>query len=127
MNILTEDDELSPVHHTPQSNLAWSAAVLALVLALIDGIAGLFAGIGYRLGLWDYRDGIGALPYVFWVAVATLVLSVLAFVAGLAFRRPGAMVLGALAFVIASITAYIPWSMRQVARTVPPIHDITTD
>ena len=127
MNILTEDDELSPVHHTPQSNLAWSAAVLALVLAIADAIAGLFAGIGYRLDLWDYRNGIGALPYVFWVAVATVVMAVLAFIAGLALGRRGAMVLGAIAFMIASITAYIPWSLRQVARTVPPIHDITTD
>lgn len=127
MNILTEDDELSAVHHTPQSNLAWSAAVLALVLALIDGIAGLFAGIGYRLDLWPYRDGIGALPYVFWVAIASMVIAALAFIAGLALGRRGAMVLGALAFAIAGITAYIPWNLRQVARTVPPIHDITTD
>ena len=127
MNILTEDDELSPVHHTPQSNLAWSAAVLALILALTDAIAGLFAGIGYRLGLWDYRDGIGALPYVFWVAVATVAISVLAFIAGLALGRRGAMVLGAIAFFISAITAYIPWNLRQIVRTVPPIHDITTD
>jgi uncharacterized protein (DUF1499 family) len=127
MNILTEDDELSPVHHTPQSNLAWSAAVLALILAIGNGIAGLFAGIGYRLDLWGYRDGIGALPYVFWVAIATVVIAVLAFIAGLALGRRGAMVLGAIAFMIAGVTAYVPWNLRQVARTVPPIHDITTD
>lgn len=127
MNILTEDDELNPVHHTPQSNLAWSAAVFALILAIADAIAGLFAGIGYRLDLWGYRDGIGALPYVFWLAVGTMVIAVLAFIAGLALGRRGAMVLGTIAFLIASVTAYIPWNLRQIARTVPPIHDITTD
>lgn len=127
MNILTEDDELSVVHHSRGSNLAWSGAVLALVLALMDGLAGLMAGIGYRLDLWTYRDGIGALPYVFWLAVAVVVISVIALVAGLVLKRTGAIVLGALALVIAATTAYVPYNLRQTARTVPPIHDITTD
>jgi uncharacterized protein (DUF1499 family) len=64
---------------------------------------------------------------VFWLAIGTVVISVLAFIAGLALGRRGAMVLGTIAFLIASVTAYIPWNLRQIARTVPPIHDITTD
>ncbi len=127
MNVLTEDDELSEVHHSRASNLAWSAAVLAIILAVADAIAGLFAGIGYRLDLWGYRDGIGALPYVFWVATGTCVVAILAAGAGIALRRVGAVVLGVIALAIAGVTAYIPWSMREAARNVPPIHDITTD
>jgi len=127
MNVLTEDDEQSVVRHSRSSNLAWSAAVLALVLAIMDGVAGLSAGLGYRLDLWSYRDGIGALPYVFWLAVAVSVISVIALIAGLVLGRTGAIVLGGLALAIAGTTAYVPYNLRQAARTVPPIHDITTD
>jgi uncharacterized protein (DUF1499 family) len=41
--------------------------------------------------------------------------------------RRGAVVVGILALLIAGTTAYIPWSLRQMARSVPPIHDISTD
>jgi uncharacterized protein (DUF1499 family) len=109
------------------SDLAWDLAVLAIMLAIGDGIAGLMAGIGYRLDLWSYRDGIGALPYVFWLATGTAILALCAAVTGLAARRRGAVVVGTIALVIAGATAWIPWNLRETARRVPPIHDITTD
>lgn len=109
------------------SDLAWDLALLAILLAIGNGIAGLVAGIGYRIDLWDYRDGIGALQYVFWLAVATCAGSIVAFVLGLIYRRPGAIACGFLAILIAGATAYVPWSLRQAAQRVPPIHDITTD
>ena len=109
------------------SDLAWDLALLAILLAIGDAIAGLVAGIGYRIDLWDYRDGIGALQYVFWLAVATCAGSIVAFVLGLIYRRPGAIACGFLAILIAGATAYVPWSLRQAAQRVPPIHDITTD
>ncbi len=109
------------------SDLAWDLALLAILLAIGNGIAGLLAGIGYRIDLWDYRDGIGALQYVFWLAVATCAGSIVAFVLGLIYRRPGAIACGFLAILIAGATAYVPWSLRQAAQRVPPIHDITTD
>jgi uncharacterized protein (DUF1499 family) len=109
------------------SDLAWDLALLAILLAIGDAIAGLFAGIGYRIDLWDYRDGIGALRYVFWLAAAICAGSVVAFVLGLMYRRPGAIACGLLALAIAGGTAYVPWSLRQAALRVPPIHDISTD
>jgi uncharacterized protein (DUF1499 family) len=111
----------------PMGNTAWLAALLCVAIAIADAIAGLFAGIGYRLELWTYRDGLGALPYVFWLAVAICVISSLSIAAGAISRRRGAVVVGSLALIIAGITAYIPWNLRQAARTVPPIHDISTD
>ncbi len=109
------------------SDLAWDLALLALILAIGDAIAGLFAGIGYRIDLWDYRNGIGALRYVFWLAVAICVGSLAAFVLGLVYRRPGAIACGLIALMIAGITAFIPWNLRQAAQRVPPIHEISTD
>lgn len=122
----TQEDLYLETQH-PAGNAAWLTAQLCLALAVADAIAGLFAGIGYRLDLWDYRDGLGALPYVFWLGVAVVVISILAIVVGAIAGRRGAIVVGALALLIASITAYIPWSLRQAARSVPPIHDISTD
>lgn len=109
------------------ANAAWATALLCLVLAIADAIAGLFAGIGYRLDLWDYRDGIGALRYVFWLAAGTAVLASLAAILGAITGRTGAIATGLIALLIAGITAYIPWSLRQTVRRVPPIHDISTD
>jgi uncharacterized protein (DUF1499 family) len=109
------------------SDLAWDLALLAITLAIGDAIAGVFAGIGYRLELWDYRNGIGALPYVFWLAVAICAGSVVAFVLGLVYSRPGAIACGGLALLIAGLTAYVPWNLRETLLRVPPIHDISTD
>lgn len=113
--------------HGPVSNAAWALALLCLVLAILDGIAGVFAGIGYRLDLWSYRDGIGALRYVFWLAAGTAVAALLALVLGIISRRRGAQVAGLVALLIAGTTAYIPWNLREAVRRVPPIHDISTD
>jgi uncharacterized protein (DUF1499 family) len=109
------------------SDLAWDLALLAIVLAIGTAIAGVSAGIGYRLDLWDYRDGIGALRYVFWLAVAICAGSAVAFALGLAYRRPGAIACGLIALLIAAVTAYVPWSLRETALRLPPIHDISTD
>ncbi len=109
------------------SNAAWALALLCLVLALMNGIAGLFAGIGYRLDLWSYRDGIGALRYVFWLAASTAGAAALAVILGAISGHRGAIVAGLIALLIAATTAYIPWSLRETVRRVPPIHDISTD
>lgn len=109
------------------SNAAWMLALLCLTLAIMDGIAGLFAGIGYRIDLWSYRDGIGALRYVFWVAIGTAGAAALAMILGAISGRPGALVAGFIALLIAGTTAYIPWNLREAVRRVPPIHDISTD
>ncbi len=109
------------------SDAAWDLALLAIMLAIGDAIAGVFAGIGYRLELWDYRDGIGALRYVFWLAVAICVGSLVALAGGLYYRRPGAIACGSIALLIAATTAYVPWNLREQLGRVPPIHDISTD
>lgn len=124
---MTTEEDLYLRDKQPAGNAAWLTAQLCLAIALANAIAGLFAGIGYRLDLWDYRDGIGALPYVFWLAAGTAAVAAIAAVAGFATHRLGAIVVGGLALLIAGVTAYIPWSVRQIIRSVPPIHDITTD
>jgi len=109
------------------ADIAWLVALLGLVLAIADAIAGLVSGIGHRLDLWDYRSGIGALRYVFWLAAGTSAASAIAAIAGAATGARGAVAAGVAGFVIAAITAFIPWQLRETILTVPPIHDISTD
>jgi len=124
---VTTEEDLFLRDHQPGGNTAWLMAQVSLAISIADAIAGLFAGIGYRLDLWDYRDGIGALPYVFWLAAGTAAVALVAVVVGFVVNRLGAIVVGGLALAIAATTAYIPWNLRQIIRSVPPIHDITTD
>ncbi len=124
---MTTQEDLYLEKKHPAGNAAWLTAQVCFAIALADAIAGLFAGIGYRLDMWGYRDGIGALPYVFWLALCTAVISALAVMLGATAGRRGAVVVGVLALLIAATTAYIPWTLRQQARSVPPIHDISTD
>jgi uncharacterized protein (DUF1499 family) len=124
---MSAEEDLYLRKNQPLGNAAWLVALICLAVAIADGIAGLMAGIGYRLDMWTYRDGIGALPYVFWLAFVTAIVALLAAIGGIVTHRTGAIVVGALALVIAAVTAYIPWNLRQTVRSVPAIHDITTD
>ena len=124
---MNTEEDLYLRKNQPLGNAAWLAALICLAVAIADGIAGLMAGIGYRLDMWTYRDGIGALPYVFWLAFVTAIVALFATLGGIVSQRTGAIVVGALALVIAAVTAYVPWNLRQTVRSVPAIHDITTD
>lgn len=107
------------------------AALLAkagFVVAVLCAFVALAAGLGYRLEMWHFRTGIVTIGYVFWVACGTAVVTLLALVACLA-RGAGnrALVLGAIGVIVAGVTAYVPWHLRQTANSVPAIHDISTD
>jgi uncharacterized protein (DUF1499 family) len=110
------------------SKLASTLAKTGFVVAAACALTALGAGLGYRYGLWPFRTGIATLGYVFWVAACTGVVTLIALVVALA-RKAGttAIVLGALGVVIACVTAYVPFHLRQTADSVPRIHDITTD
>lgn len=93
----------------------------ALLAALLSGGGVLLAAVGVWLGLWTFRTGFTVLRYAAWVGVAALVLSALSLVVGP--RRGRALVM----LLIAAVAVGLPWSWQQQARSVPPIHDITTD
>jgi len=103
-------------------------------IALLSCIAGVavagalvVAGLGVRWGLWDYRAGLTILRWAAWSGLGVLAVSLVAcfFVTrgtarrGLAYATVGGLC-GVLAFAI-------PASMLSKARSLPPIHDITTD
>jgi uncharacterized protein (DUF1499 family) len=110
------------------NKLATWLTTLGFIVAIGCALAGLAAGLGYRFDLWHFRTGIATLGYVFWVAAATAVVTLVGLVLAIVRRVPNrAMVMGFVGVVIAGITAYVPYHLRQTANTVPAIHDITTD
>ena len=98
---------------------------LVLPLALIAAALLLIAGPGSRVGWWDFRAGFDLMK---WASFAGVTAAVLALIALLVprLRRAGAGML-VLALAIGLGVAYVPWQGMRTAKSVPPIHDITTD
>ena len=99
-------------------HLVLAAALVALALLLASGPA-------TRLGLWDWRMGLTLLRWAFYVgaAVAAVALALLV-IPRTRGMRPSRL---ALALVLALVAAGPGVALQARARSVPPIHDITTD
>ena len=102
--------------------LSW----LALGLALGGLAAALIAAVGSGADAWSFRTGFSILRYAFYAAVAGGLLAIVAyFVARRGGVRTGRINLIALAIALAFV-AYL-MSHIATARSVPAIHDATTD
>jgi uncharacterized protein (DUF1499 family) len=97
-------------------------AVLAFVVGLAALAAVLLAGPGSRMGWWSFRTGLTVvLKWAAYGGIAAIVLALIALVLG------GRRAIAALALV-AGLGAFLPPMMFQrTAKSVPPIHDISTD
>ncbi|MGH7567202.1 MAG: DUF1499 domain-containing protein [Gemmatimonadota bacterium] len=106
-------------------------AVFGFALAVVAALAAAASGLGARAEAWDFRVGFQILRWAAWGGLAAAALSLLGLALAIAGRRAGprgrAILLGALGVVIGLVVAWIPWSWKQRAESVPPIHDITTD
>ena len=96
-----------------------------LLLALAAAVLLLIAGPGTRLGWWDFRSGFGFMRWSVYIALAAVVFGGLLLLVTKARRGPTSVLV--LALVVSLTTAAIPLSLLQQARSVPRIHDITTD
>jgi hypothetical protein len=98
---------------------------MALLLAAFAALLLLIGGPGTRFGIWEFRDGFLMMR---WAATLGLAAAGLALMLLLIPRtRMGQVVWLLSACVIGLGVAYVPWQLQQQARSVPPIHDITTD
>lgn len=100
------------------SGLAWTA--LGLGVAAILGA--LLAGVGTGQGWWPYATGLGALRYLFFMAVAALLIGLFA-----RFRRRDGQMIAVLAVLLGLVFAAYLGNFYRIARSVPAIHDATTD
>ncbi len=110
--------------------MSWNRKVIAILgfsLSVVALAAAMKAGVGTRLGWWDFRTGFKILNWAAYFGIAGIVLSLV----GAILSRPGSghhgfqwavagIVLGGLAF-------GVPGNWYRIAKQVPMIHDITTD
>ena len=104
--------------------MAFGAGATILLLAVA---AMAMAGLGSRWGWWHFSTGFAILR---WAGYAALAAALVTLVASLAIRGSGrrrAILLAAGLAIVAVATVAVPWQWRRTARTVPRIHDITTD
>lgn len=102
--------------------LCFAAASLGFVAILLL----LVSGPLYRLELMHFSTSFQLMRWAAYLGIATIVLVVLAFAVLRPSRRQYQLAL--VASLIAGLVAfYLPYSQLQTARSVPPIHDITTD
>jgi uncharacterized protein (DUF1499 family) len=97
----------------------------ALALALLALLLLAVAGPGTRLGVWNLGFGFQLLRWAVYVGVVAIVLTLAAL--AVRARRGGSLVPLLVALAAAGIAAGLPLSWMQRARSVPGIHDITTD
>ena len=98
---------------------------LAILVAVIAALFLLVGGPGTRLGLWDFRFGFTLMRGAFIAGLVTLAVTLITL--AIPATRRGQTFLLLTALVIGLIAVYVPWSNVRHARSVPPIHDITTD
>lgn len=102
-------------------------AMAGLILAVVAGLLAVGAGLGNRWEIWSYRPAFTILRWAGYAGLAAAALSLIAAILTLR-RRPRRGLLPALAgLVLGVVIAAVPWSQLRGARSVPPIHDITTD
>jgi uncharacterized protein (DUF1499 family) len=98
-----------------------------LVAALALGILAL-GPLGLRLGWWAYGFGLYRLmPASGLLAAIAVVLSILALVREWSRLRLGGRAMLFVALILGASLVYVPVFYWQTRKSVPPIHDITTD
>lgn len=100
-------------------------AVIVLIVAAAATVMLGLSGIGYQQELWSLRT---AFAIVKWSAYLGIVTGLVALAGLIAARRERTAVLSYVAaLLLCVVTAALPWSWQRKAKSVPPIHDITTD
>lgn len=99
--------------------------LLLLLAALVAAGMLLVAGPGARLDFWDFRFGFTLMRWALYVGAGTAALALLLML--IPKTRDGRLLKLASALVIGLAVAAVPYLQVRQARSVPPIHDISTD
>lgn len=109
----------------PAGLRATRLALLGVAVAVGAAFALAVSGIGYRAGWWPLPTAFTIFRWAAYAGAAGAVVSLAAAVMGRRVRR--AFALGLVGVLVGGVAAVLPWQWQQTARSVPPIHDITTD
>ena len=103
--------------------ISWLGVFLSVLAILGLGIS----GPGYRLGFWGFSAGIGLVKYAAYISVAAVVVCLLAVALWTAGVFPGGMTPALIGLVIGGFVAVWTLKWQHNLKSVPYIHDITTD
>lgn len=98
---------------------------LILSIAIIAALLLALAGPGTRLDLWSFGTGFLLLRWALYLGVGSAVVALLLLI--IPKTRTGNASVLIVALLVGVATAWVPWNGYRTARSVPPIHDITTD
>lgn len=105
----------------------WPVAALGFAIAAAGALVLLASGPGSRFGLWEWRTGLKLLQWGAYLGGAGAVGSLLGVIVALASGSRAGLRLGVAGMLVGLVTIGVPWSWQRKARSVPPIHDISTD
>ncbi|MGV8923409.1 MAG: DUF1499 domain-containing protein [Thermomonas sp.] len=100
-------------------------AYIPLLLGIIASLLLLSSGPGTRLDLWEFGTGFKLMGIAAYTGLAASVIALVMLLIPRV-RRQGVAGL-VVALLLGLGAAFVPWSGMQRARSVPPIHDISTD
>lgn len=115
---------------TPSKSGTWAlrCAYLGFGLALIAMLLLAVSPFGWRAGWWHFRVAFFSLmTYSAYIALAGLVLCAVALALGRSRLSTRGARLASIGLLMGAVLAYIPWQYNQTLKSVPRIHDITTD
>jgi uncharacterized protein (DUF1499 family) len=111
-----------------ERNWTATAATLGLGLAILALVALAAGPLGWRLGWWHFRFAFyWLMPGAAFTALAGAAVSILTLAFGWPHLGARGLVLAAIGVALGAVLAYVPWQYDRIRKTVPPIHDITTD
>jgi uncharacterized protein (DUF1499 family) len=101
---------------------------LAFILAIAAALALAAGPVGWRLGWWHYRFAFFSLmPWSAYLAIAAVGIAAFALLFSRQAMGGGGVLMSLCALVVGAAIAYVPWQWDQLRKTLPSIHDITTD
>lgn len=103
--------------------LVWAGAAIAVACV----VAAVGAGLGNRIGVWDYRVALTALGWSVYVAAGAGVVALAGFAVAAVGRFPLQAIVGLAGTAIAIALVLPAWNLQRAASQLPHIHDITTD
>lgn len=96
-------------------------------IALMAGLVALLSGPGTSYGLWNYRTGISMLRWAAYGGIAGGALSLIGLVASLRIVILRGFLWALLGVIVSCLLIGLGLHWKQLAESVPRIHDITTD
>jgi uncharacterized protein (DUF1499 family) len=101
--------------------------MLGLLLVVLGALGILLAGPGYRAELWTLGTAFTILRWGVYGALAGAVICLVSLLTPAVRRHRRALQAAVAGVVAGAILVAVPWQWQRTARSVPPIHDITTD